>query len=317
MATAPRNAAMLARPAALVVLQCAIAMIDEARDAAITLLHARDDDPDAVHDFRVAVRRLRSWLQLWGDELDVVVSRRQRRRIRELAHATGPARDLQVHLEWLRGEEASATGRALADVERAIANLVARRPDAMDDVHSAAKEFIKLHVKLSRELSARSAELEDADHDTAFGAALAEQVEATANALRDRLAAVRGASRDEELHRARIAAKRLRYLIERAEDAVVGAPGMVRDLKQFQDLAGDAHDVHVFSKELRSIFKKFGARGRGALDVRLRQRGAKAYSSLAQRWLGDASEAFFRRSATVAARLRGAARGAARGRGGN
>ncbi|HEX7940304.1 MAG TPA: CHAD domain-containing protein, partial [Gemmatimonadaceae bacterium] len=94
--SAPRDAAMLARPATLVVLQCAIAMVDEARDEAITLLHARDDDPDAVHDFRVAVRRLRSWLQLWGDELDPIISRKQRRRIRDLAHATGPARDLQV-----------------------------------------------------------------------------------------------------------------------------------------------------------------------------------------------------------------------------
>jgi CHAD domain-containing protein len=307
MVAAPRDAAMLARPAGLVVLQCAIAMIDEARDTAITLLHARDDDPEAVHDFRVAVRRLRSWLQLWREELDVVVSRRQRRRIRDLAHATGPARDLQVHLEWLRGEESSATGRALADVERAIADLVARRPNAMTDVRWAARKFIRLHVKLSRRLSARSAELEDAEHGPAFGAALAEQVESTANELRDRLAAVRGASRDEELHRARIAAKRLRYLVERAEHAVVGAPAMVRDLKQFQDLAGDAHDVHVFSKELRAIFKKFGARGRGALDVRLRQRGAKAYSSLAQRWLADASAGFFRRTATVAARLRAGA----------
>ena len=307
MASAPRDAAMLARPAALVVLQCAIAMIDDSRDSAIILLHARDDDPDAVHDFRVAVRRLRSWLQLWSDELDVVVSRKQRRRIRDLAHATGPARDLQVHLEWLRGEEASAKGRALADVERAIADLVSRRPDAMDDVRWAATKFIKLHVKLSRELSARSAELEDSEHGPAFGSALAEQVETTANTLRDRLAKVRGASRDEELHRARIAAKRLRYLVERAEQAVVGVPAMVRDLKQFQDLAGDAHDVHVFSKELRAIFKKFGARGRGALDVRLRQRGAKAYSSLARRWLGDASAGFFRRTATVAARLRAGA----------
>jgi CHAD domain-containing protein len=306
---------MLARPAALVVLQSAIAMIDEARDTAITLLHARDDDPEAVHDFRVAVRRLRSWLQLWSEELDVVVSRRQRRRIRDLAHATGPARDLQVHLEWLRGEEASATGRALADVERAISDLVARRPDAMGDVRWAAKRFIRMHVKLSRRLSARSAELEDSEHGATFGVALAEQVETTANAFRDRLATVRGAARDEELHLARIAAKRLRYLVERAEHAVVGAPAMVRDLKQFQDLAGDAHDVHVFSRELRTIFKKFGARGRGALDLRLRQRGAKAYSSVAQRWLGDASAGFFRRTATVAARLRRAAR--ARGGGGN
>src|SRR6476661_812398 len=275
---------MLARPAALVVLQCAIAMIDEARDTAITLLHARDDDPDAVHDFRVAVRRLRSWLQLWGDELDGAVRRGQHRRIRDLAHATGPARDLQVHLEWLRGEEASATGRALADVERAIAELVARRPDAMADVRRAAEKFIALHTKLSRRLSARGATLDDAEHGATFGNALAEQVESAASAFRDRLAAVHGPARDEELHRARIAAKRLRYLVERAEDAVVGVAAMVKDLKQFQDLAGDAHDVHVFSKELRGIFRKFGAHGRGALDVRLRQRGAKAYSALAKRW---------------------------------
>ncbi len=314
---APRDAAMLARPAALVVLQCAIAMVDDARDTAITLLHARDDDPDAVHDFRVAVRRLRSWLQLWEEELGDAATRRHRRRIRDLAHATGPARDLQVHLEWLRSEEASATGRALTDVERAIADLMTRRADAMDDVRRAATKLIRLHVKLSRRMSARGATLADSELGPTFGAALAERVEATANAFRDRLGAVRGASRDEELHRARIAAKRLRYLIERAEDAVVGVPAMVKELKQFQDLAGDAHDVHVFSKELRSIFKQFGAHGRGTLDLRLRQRGAKAYSAVAKRWLGEGSAGFFRRTATVTARLRGAARGAARGRGGN
>jgi CHAD domain-containing protein len=178
----------------------------------------------------------------------------------------------------------------------------------MDDVHSAARRFIRLHEKLSRRLSARGAELEEPEHGPAFGGALADQVEMAANAFRERLASVRGAASDAELHVARIAAKRLRYLVERAEHAVVGAPAMVRELKQFQDLAGDAHDVHVFSRELRGIFKKFGARGRGALDVRLRQRGAKAYSSLAQRWLGDSSSGFFKRSATVASRLRAGAR---------
>jgi CHAD domain-containing protein len=305
--TGPRDAALLAKPAALVVLESALAMADDARDEAITLLHARDDDPDAVHDFRVAVRRLRSWLQLWDGQLDESVPRKPRRRIRDVAHATGPARDLQVHLEWLRAEEAGATGRALADVERAIADLVARRSDAMRDVHAAARTFIRRHTKLSRRLSERCAELELPEHGATFGAALAEQVELAANALRERLASVRGAARDEELHQARIAAKRLRYLIERAEHAVVGAPAMVRDLKQFQDLAGDAHDVHVFSRELRKIFKRFGVHGRRTLDVRLRQRGAKAYSMVAQNWLGDASAGFFRRTATVAARLRAGA----------
>ena len=214
-----------------------------------------------------------------------------------------------MHLEWLRGEEASATGRALADVERAIADLVARRAEAMDDVHGAARTFVRLHVKLSRRLSARSAELEESEHGPAFGAALADQVEASANAFRERLASVRGASRDEELHDARIAAKRLRYLVERAEHAVVGAPAMVRDLKQFQDLAGRrARRARLLARVAERSSGGSARAGAVRSTFGLRQRGAKAYSSLAQRWLGDSSAVFFKRSATVASRLRAGAK---------
>ena len=74
------------------------------------------------------------------------------------------------------------------------------------------------------------------------------------------------------------------------------------------------HSTRSFD-DFVSILDSFGIRA--VADVRLRQRGAKAYSSLAKRWLGEASGAFFKRTATVSARLRGAARGAARGRGVN
>lgn len=308
MATTGRGAALLEGPAALAVPRIGLALADDARDAAIVLLHAADDDPDAVHDFRVAVRRLRSWLRHWRAELGDAVPSGQRRRLREVAHATGPVRDLQVHLEWLRGER-DAASRGRADIERAIASLVARRDEAEREVRVAARSFVARHAKLSRRLGDRCSDLDAMDGSSAFGVALADHVDSAAATLRQRLAEVRTAADEETLHRARIAAKRLRYLVECVDGVVDGAATIVRDLRQLQDLAGDAHDAHVFSRELRSDFREAGARGSGRLDRRLRERGARAYASLAPRWVGDSSAGFFRRTATLAKRLRAGAGG--------
>ena len=65
--------------------------------------HAGGDD--ALHDFRVAVRRLRSWIRAFEPSLRDAVSRKQRRRLSEIADATGATRDATVHLAWLREEQ--------------------------------------------------------------------------------------------------------------------------------------------------------------------------------------------------------------------
>ena len=78
----------------------ALELLDAARAA-----RPRLDDPtdvEAVHDFRVALRRLRSVLKahkpLLGRNVD-----RLRRDLGDVAGATGQARDAEVQIGWLDG----------------------------------------------------------------------------------------------------------------------------------------------------------------------------------------------------------------------
>ena len=74
---APRlTPALLAEPA-----QRAAREIARLRLEAVVATHARlgTDDPQALHDVRVALRRLRSWLKAYRPALDDTVTRKSRR----------------------------------------------------------------------------------------------------------------------------------------------------------------------------------------------------------------------------------------------
>lgn len=72
----------LALPARRGVRVVALRLLDEANEAAPKVV-AGDDD-EALHDFRVAIRRLRSWTRAFGDELDDVVGKKSKRRLKAL-----------------------------------------------------------------------------------------------------------------------------------------------------------------------------------------------------------------------------------------
>ena len=63
---------------------------------------AEDASEEALHDFRVAVRRLRTWLRAFKRELSPAVTRRTRRALRSIVRTTNLGRDSAVQLEWLR-----------------------------------------------------------------------------------------------------------------------------------------------------------------------------------------------------------------------
>src|SRR5947209_17918526 len=90
----------------------ALSLIDDAQKAADNLTeHAGDlrngsaEGDEALHDFRVAVRRVRSWLGAFKPWLKNDVSRKKRRNLSRTAEATRETRDAAVHLEWLRKEQ--------------------------------------------------------------------------------------------------------------------------------------------------------------------------------------------------------------------
>src|SRR6267143_515138 len=87
------------RPAVQGACAVALAYLDDARAAAALI--AGGSDREALHAFRVAIRRLRVTVRAYPG-LHEGVSRKQRRRLRKLVRATNPARDAEVQLAWLR-----------------------------------------------------------------------------------------------------------------------------------------------------------------------------------------------------------------------
>src|SRR5262249_59165172 len=79
--------------------------------------------------------------------------------------------------------------------------------------------------------------------------------------LRDRLRRIQGYTSDEAIHRARIAAKHLRYLLEPFVEVVPAGKGVVERLKTLQDGFGDVHDSQVFAGELSAALPKAEHKG--------------------------------------------------------
>lgn len=330
-----------ARVVALSLLADADATAVRLRDAARAGDTVGHDDDDALHDFRVAVRRLRSWLRAWERWLADSVSRKIVRRIRTIARATGPARDITVHLAWLEEQRPELRGRNRVGLRHLIETLASRRDDALSEAADAARDFEALHDKLSEQLNTyRLTVVPTKAHDgESFAAAFADLVRQHAETLRRRLASVHDFADRTEAHRARIAAKKLRYLIEPMACEGDESGALVDCLKELQDVFGDLNDVHVFAEEIAEASEKAGAAqarrvaeaaleedsaervrraraadpGPGLLAVarRLHDRGLRAFGAIERDWLGDASAPLVERCRAYADDV---ARNAMRGR---
>jgi CYTH domain-containing protein len=89
-----------------------------------------------------------------------------------------------------------------------------------------------------------------------FAQALAPRVRAATEELRKHLRRISSIDESREEHEARIAAKRLRYLLEPIMKVVPGVVEIVDRLKSLQDVLGDLHDAQVFGDEIVALSAK-------------------------------------------------------------
>jgi CHAD domain-containing protein len=223
-----------------------LALLDEARPRAPRL--ADEGDVGALHDFRVSVRRLRSALRSWRGVLGRSVRDKDLRRLRRVARATGEARDTEVLLAWIDGMAGD-----LPAAHRPAAGWIARRLGAgrhEADLSRAVERFAAAAGPLSRRLSRPRA----GRGEETFGKALARRIRKQAGAVSAWISRVEVPADAPVAHRARIAGKRLRYLIEPLRDAPGAAPeGALKALKHLQDLLGELNDARLASDVLRSL----------------------------------------------------------------
>jgi CHAD domain-containing protein len=208
----------------------------------------RRDEPDAVHQMRVATRRARSVLQAFGQVIDREVTRPLGEELRWLAAGLGRPRDSEVLQARL------TAGLAAIPAALVVGPVQARISAHFTTEYAQAREAALQALDGRRYLGLRNdldALLADppltplAGHRAAE--VLAEPVRRARRRLERALAAVPAAAdRDVAIHEARKAAKRARYAAEAAEPALGGKAGrQAAWTKELQQLLGDHHDSVV------------------------------------------------------------------------
>ncbi len=317
------------------------------------------EDTEALHDFRVALRRLRGTLRAFSKPLDGSVGKKWVQRISDLAGRTGDGRDAEVALAWVEAQRPHLNWRqrrgldwyaerlgerkergyakALRGVPDRFAKLAGRlrsrlqepedgdlelegrtagievenedgeaelgardrvgeiagQPARMSDGRAAEREGSEEHDIGGRPVAdehnsaaargtgeadaatqATPTQLSSSSSDSPadpepppepFALALAAAARDRATRLVERLGALGDAGDERGAHRARIAAKRLRYILEPVAHAAPEARSAVRALKRLQDLLGDLHDAHVLEHELTAALEEAASARAGEL----------------------------------------------------
>jgi CHAD domain-containing protein len=208
------------------------------------------EDPEALHDLRVAVRRTRSGLKHSAG----VLSRKQRRRFQEefsrLQDITGPARDYEVWMAALPDDDPLRFVLAGYHEEARRAAVT-----ALSSRHT--KQLLaRWHTRLA---SLRSGKTAISSEDR-IGTQHRRVIEVAAGTDPSSDAA--------DLHRVRKRAKELRYLIElfATDETPPARLEMRKQLKKMQDALGDVQDAAVQREWLNAHADEVGP-----IDVRLKE----------------------------------------------
>ena len=219
-------------------------------------------EPEALHDMRVACRRLRAAIRAFEPAIPSRQRARFERDLEWLGQQLGGVRDLDVQLELLARYRAKAPAEGRERLTSFHDYLEIERQQRRAMMLAALDS--DRYFRLLRDLE-----------DFALGQPNPSQRSPTQApiALVGRRAIKRAFRRllklgdkigatptDEELHRLRIRAKRLRYLLEFLRD-VTGKPGrrLVKDMIRLQDLLGAHHDAVVAAAFVRHYIEGPGA----------------------------------------------------------
>jgi CHAD domain-containing protein len=210
-------------------------------------------DEEAVHQMRVAVRRMRSDLRTFMPLLDAAWACDLRERMRWVQDGFSGARDADVLLAHLRREAELLPDADRRDAEVAFDPFRAARERAYERVRAMLRE--PRYAALLQELveAAKRPPFNAAADERACDA-IADLVGGAWSALRKRVRARTRPPADGELHAIRIAAKRARYAVEAAAP-VAGrrAHALAEAVEDVQTILGDQHDAVTAREQLRSL----------------------------------------------------------------
>jgi CHAD domain-containing protein/CYTH domain-containing protein len=211
---------------------------------------------ETLHDFRVAMRRLRSWLRALDSQLGGSVPDAVRRRLQRIARESNVGRDAEVFLGWLERSAEGLAPREQAAVRWLRMRFQRQQREADSGLEQRlARDFDRVRDRLESRLATYRVEahVHAGVREPVFATVMARLILSHAEELKRRLRRVHTVDDIEQAHRARIAGKRLRYLLEPIAQHTALGTGLVEQLKGLQDILGDLHDAHLWLMVLRDV----------------------------------------------------------------
>ncbi|MDQ3032119.1 MAG: CHAD domain-containing protein, partial [Myxococcota bacterium] len=255
------------KPSAAPLLECApeegarrlaLRWIDEATEAAERVVEGNDDE--ALHDLRVALRKLRTVVRTYDGELRGALAKKRKKKLDRLVQATGAARDAEVQITWLEEARGDLEGGAQPGIDWLLERLREREEAAYAELRATtAPALLRFLPKVRRELARYSTEhvVFETRAPRRFADTTAKLVRKQAEELASVLRGVRSPDDEERAHEARKDGKRLRYLLEPLRhEEVAGASEIVKTLKRLQDLLGELNDIAMRSQLLREEIER-------------------------------------------------------------
>ena len=210
------------------------------------------EDPEDVHQARVATRRVRSALRTFRDVLDPEWAVSLRDRLRWLADELGAVRDTEVLRDRIRSREPMLPETDRKGLEELVTMVEMTRDEMRERLLEAIRE--PAYVTLLDELveAAREPRVLEEVGVAPAATALRPCVERPWNHLERAVEQARDDGSDAALHGVRIRAKRARYAAE-AVSPVFGkrAEAFAEAASGLQDVLGDHQDTVVARAWLR------------------------------------------------------------------
>ena len=210
------------------------------------------EDPEAVHQARVATRRVRSALRTFRDVIEPDWGRSLRDRLKGVADRLGAVRDTEVLRDRLRSREPSLPEGDRKGLAELVTILQMARDEAREQLLEAIRE--PTYVALLDELveAAREPRVLEGAAGAPAASELRSVLERPWQHLEHAVERAREDASDASLHAVRIRAKRARYAAE-AVSPVFGKPaaGFAEAAARLQDALGEHQDSVVARAWLR------------------------------------------------------------------
>ena len=242
-------------------------------------------EPEAIHQMRIAARRLRVALKVFGQMLPGDTAERFEREFQWLGRSLGDLRDLDVQTENFRVYQQTIDAGDSQELGGYELHLRRARAEARDSLHAvfAASRYATLMTSFAEVLEgAPSAAALRRWRSYRIGDGIKKILRKSVRRVRRAGRKIGNDTPAEHLHRLRIRAKRLRYELEFFREIYPSLDKTAKATKHLQDVLGEHQDACTAAARLTAYARSIRPRGSrsqavpGAFGVLLQQERQKA-----------------------------------------